>query len=88
MSPPLNWHGVNLNQFHVLKIRVECSPESKVGSVTTKGLWWEVNAWMHKLRLTLQVTFPQDAFGLHPFHGEKNRQIWPPKFHPDPRLPH
>lgn len=44
---------------------------------------------MHKLRVTLQVSFPQDAFGLHLFHSEtkKNRQIWPPTFHPDPRPP-
>ena len=46
---------------------------------------------MHKLRLTLQVSFPQDAFGLHLFHSEtkkkKKRQIWPPTFHPDPRPP-
>lgn len=44
---------------------------------------------MHKLRLTLQVLFSPGCFWLASLSqwNQKNRQIWPPKFHPDPRPP-
>lgn len=48
---------------------VDVSSKAKLDLVKPKywGMGWTLGA---KVRLTLQVTFPQDASGLHPFCGE------------------